>query len=52
LLSGDLSVALECMKNEKRSIADLSLDDKRGDLCAFLASQSASQVRRHLGVAL
>lgn len=52
LLAGDLNVAVECLKNEARAIADLSLDDKRGDLCAFLASKNASRVRRHLGIAL
>jgi hypothetical protein len=50
LLAGDLKVALGEVRREKRSIADLSFDDKRADLLAFSVSTAYAGLREHLSV--
>ncbi len=50
LLSGDLAVVMHVLRREQRSIADVSLDDKRADLLAFSASSALAELRRMLRV--
>jgi tetratricopeptide (TPR) repeat protein len=52
VLAGSLQVAAERLRTETRGVADLTYEDRRADLCAFLASRGATDVRRALGVAL
>jgi len=51
LLCGDLRVALREVRREERRIADLSVEDKRGDLLAFTSGEELGRLRERLGVA-
>jgi golgin subfamily B member 1 len=51
LLSGDLAMALAAIRGEERAIADLTFDDRRGDLLAFTASRALAALRVKLGIA-
>ena len=51
-LSGDLRVAMRLVKEETRTIAELTPDDKRGDLLAYCASDRYAQLRERMGVAI
>jgi hypothetical protein len=50
LLCGDLRVAMTRMRAETRAIADLSLEQKRGDLLAYCASERLARARTTLSV--
>jgi hypothetical protein len=50
LLAGDLRVAMRLVKSESRTIGELSLEAKRGDLLAFTTSYAARQLRELMGV--
>jgi tetratricopeptide (TPR) repeat protein len=50
LLCGDLAVAMRRTKGETRAIADLTADQKRGDLLAFCASEKLARVREALKI--
>ncbi|HEY1695282.1 MAG TPA: hypothetical protein VGG39_24105 [Polyangiaceae bacterium] len=50
LLCGDLRVAAARLAGETRNIGDLSLEQKRGDLLAFCASEKLARARASLGV--
>ncbi len=50
LLCGDLRVATGRLRAETRNIAELTLDQKRGDLLAFCASERAARARTMLSV--
>jgi tetratricopeptide (TPR) repeat protein len=52
LLCGDLAVATGRLRaeTETRAIADLTLDEKRGDLLAFCVSDKLARARAMLGV--
>jgi tetratricopeptide (TPR) repeat protein len=52
LLSGDLRVAMRLVKEETRTIAELTPDDKRADLLAYCASDRYAQLRERMGVAI
>ena len=52
LLSGDLRAASRLMKEESRTIGDLTPEAKRGDLLAFCASERYGNVRERMGVAI
>lgn len=52
LLAGDLRVAMRLLKEETRTIAELTADDKRGDLLAYCASDRYAQLRERMGVAI
>jgi tetratricopeptide (TPR) repeat protein len=52
LLCGDLRTALRLMKEERRSIGELTFEEKRGDLIGFAASEHYGQLRERLGVAI
>lgn len=52
LLAGDLRTAMRALKEEQRSIGDLTFDAKRGDLLAFTASERYGQLRTRMGVAI
>lgn len=52
LLAGDLRVAMRLLKDEKRTIAELTTDDKRGDLLAYCASERYAQARERMGVSI
>jgi golgin subfamily B member 1 len=49
LIAGDLAVALSTMREEKRSIAELTFDDRRAELIAFTASRQLAELRVKLG---
>ena len=51
LVAGDLGVALSTMREEKRSIAELTFDDRRAELIAFTASRQLAELRTKLGLA-
>jgi tetratricopeptide (TPR) repeat protein len=51
LLAGDLAIALDVMRPEKRAVADVSLEDRRADLLAFSASRALHEARMRLGIA-
>jgi hypothetical protein len=51
LLAEDLAVAMRVIRRETRTIADVSLDDRRADLLAFSASNACAALRRRLVVA-
>jgi tetratricopeptide (TPR) repeat protein len=51
VLSGDLAVAMRVLRRESRSIADLSLDDKRGELLAYSASEGLVRLREEFSIA-
>jgi tetratricopeptide (TPR) repeat protein len=52
LLASDLRVAMRALKAEERNIAELSLEDRRGDLLWFSISDEHAGIREKLGVAL
>ena len=52
LLAGDLRVAMRQLKDERRAIAELTADEKRGDLLAYCASDRYAQLRERMGVAI
>ncbi len=52
LLAGDLRTAMRMMKDETRSIGELTIEAKRGDLLAFCASDAYGVVRERMGVAV
>ncbi len=53
LLAGDLRTALRIVKREtSRKIADLTTDQKRGDLLAFAASEGYATLRERMGVSI
>jgi hypothetical protein len=39
------------MREEKRSVAELTFEDRRGDLIAFTESRQLAELRTKLGVA-
>jgi hypothetical protein len=52
LLAGDLRVAMRMLKSEARTIGELSLDAKRGDLVAYAACDGYGQLRERMGIAI
>jgi len=50
LLCGDLRVATTRLRAETRNIAELTLEQKRGDLLAFCASEKVARARTMLSV--
>ena len=52
LLAGDLRTALRLVKDEQRSVGDLGIEAKRGDLVAFTASDAYGRLREKMGVAI
>ena len=50
LLCGDISVAVKCVKRESRAIAEVTAEDRRGDLLAFCASTHHGDLRARLVV--
>lgn len=50
LLCGDLAVAMDRVRDESRSIAELSAEQKRGDLLAFSVSGTLARAREALSV--
>ncbi|MGD0528144.1 MAG: hypothetical protein ABSE49_23625 [Polyangiaceae bacterium] len=50
LLCGDLRVAMARLRAETRNIAELTLEQKRGDLLAFCASEKLARARATLSV--
>jgi tetratricopeptide (TPR) repeat protein len=51
VLSGDLAVAMRVLRRESRSIADLSLEEKRGELLAYSASEDLARLREQFSMA-
>jgi tetratricopeptide (TPR) repeat protein len=51
LLAGDIAIAMRVLNRETRSIADVSLQDKRADLLACCASAGFGTLRKRLGIA-
>ena len=51
LLAGDLRVALQVLEEEKRTIGELTLEEKRGDLLMFTASAEYASLRARIGAA-
>lgn len=52
LLAGDLRVPMRIIADEKRAIADLTVDAKRSDLIAYCASEGYGALRERMGVAI
>jgi hypothetical protein len=50
LLCGDLRVAMARLQAETRNIAELTLEQKRGDLLGFCASEKLARARAMLSV--
>ena len=50
LLAGDLRTAMRLTKDERRVIADVSAETKRGDLLGFCASEAYGQLRERMGI--
>jgi tetratricopeptide (TPR) repeat protein len=50
-LAGDMAVAMRRLKAETRTIAELTLDTKRGDLLAYSVSTKYARLRELLSVA-
>jgi tetratricopeptide (TPR) repeat protein len=50
VLAGDLAVAMRVLRRETRSIADVSIDDKRADLLAYSASEPYAKLRGELAI--
>ncbi|CAN5662830.1 hypothetical protein BH09MYX1_BH09MYX1_58350 [soil metagenome] len=48
VLSGDFHVVMKLLRAETRTIADLSLDDRRQDLLGYLAQEALAEVRARL----
>jgi hypothetical protein len=51
LVCADMGVAMAQIKAEQRKIADLSTEEKRGDLLSCCASAAFSELRGKLGIA-
>jgi golgin subfamily B member 1 len=51
VLSGDLSAAMRVLREETRSIADVSFEERRADLLAFSASEGLARLRDELSLA-
>ena len=51
LLAGDLAAALRVLDHEKRSVAELTFEDRRADLLGFTASRQLAELRMRIGVA-
>ena len=51
LVAGDLAIALATIRDEKRSVAELSFEDRRGDLIAFTESRQLAELRLKIGIA-
>ncbi len=49
-LCGDLIVAMNRLRSENRAIADLTLEERRGDLLSFCASPELARARALVGV--
>lgn len=52
LLAGDLRTAMRLTKDERRAIAELDAETRRGDLLAFCASEAYSALRERMGIAI
>ncbi|MCW5832153.1 MAG: hypothetical protein KIS78_06865 [Labilithrix sp.] len=52
LLAGDLRTASRLMKDETRTIGELTAETKRGDLLTFTASERYGVLRERMGVAI
>lgn len=52
MLAGDLRVPMRLMKEESRTIGDLSAETTRGDLLAFCASDGYGKLRERMGVSI
>lgn len=52
LLAGDLRAVLRLMKEETRAIGELTIEQKRGDLLAFCASDEYGLLRERMGIAI
>ena len=52
LLSGDVHLAGRRIASETRAIADVTADDRRHDLLAYLASKGLAGARQKLGVGI
>jgi hypothetical protein len=52
LLAGDLRVPMRILNEEVRSVGELTLEAKRGDLLSFCASGAYGTLRERMGVAL
>jgi tetratricopeptide (TPR) repeat protein len=50
VLAGDLAVAMRILRRESRTIADVSVDDKRADLLAYSASEPLGKLRDELSI--
>jgi tetratricopeptide (TPR) repeat protein len=51
VLSGDLKVAMRVLRRETRSIADVSVAEKRADLLAYSTSEPLAKLRNELSLA-
>jgi hypothetical protein len=51
-LAGDLRVPMRLMKEETRTIGDLSKETKHGDLLSFCASDAYGKLRERMGVSI
>jgi tetratricopeptide (TPR) repeat protein len=52
LLAGDLRIAMRLVKEEKRPLAELTVDDRRGDLLAYCASDRYANLRERMGASI
>jgi hypothetical protein len=52
LLAGDLRVVTRIVKEERRSIGELTEEAKRSDLLAFTASETYGVLRERMGIAI
>lgn len=52
LLAGDLRIATRLMKEERRTIGELSTEAKRADLLSYCASEAYGRLRERMGVAI
>jgi tetratricopeptide (TPR) repeat protein len=48
VLSGDFHVAMKILRSETRTIADLTMEDRRQDLLGYLAQDALADVRQRL----
>ncbi len=48
VLSGDFHVVMKLIRSEKRTIADVTLEDRRQDLLGYLAQEALADVRERL----
>ncbi|HEY2516790.1 MAG TPA: hypothetical protein VGI39_38230, partial [Polyangiaceae bacterium] len=51
LLAGDLAAALRVLDHEKRTVAELTFEDRRADLLGFTVSRQLAELRMRIGVA-